>query len=54
MLLPPDSRDWVAENDLVHLVMEAVELCDLSGAQLERAWQRQPAVSSEPDDGAVD
>jgi transposase len=34
MLLPPDLRDWVAENDLVHLVMEAVELCDLSGAQL--------------------
>jgi transposase len=34
MLLPPDLRDWVAENDLVHLVLEAVELCDLSGAQL--------------------
>lgn len=34
MLLPPDLRDWVAENDLVHLVLEAVELCDLRGAQL--------------------
>jgi transposase len=34
MLLPPDLRDWVAENDLAHLVLEAVELCDMSGAQL--------------------
>ena len=25
MLLPPDLRDWVAENDLVHFVIEAVE-----------------------------
>ena len=34
MLLPPDLREWVAENDLVHLVLEAVELCDMRGAQL--------------------
>ena len=34
MLLPPDLREWVAENDLAHLVLEAVELCDMSGAQL--------------------
>jgi transposase len=25
MLLPPDLRDWVAEDDLVHFVLEAVE-----------------------------
>jgi len=33
MLLPPDLRDWVAENDLARLILECVELCDLSGAQ---------------------
>jgi transposase len=32
MLLPPDLRDWVAENDLARLILEAVELCDLQGA----------------------
>jgi transposase len=34
MLLPPDLREWVAQNELAHLVLEAVELCDLSGARL--------------------
>jgi hypothetical protein len=24
MLLPPDMRDWVPEDDLVHFVIEAV------------------------------
>ena len=30
MLLPPDLRDWVAEDDLVHFVIEAVERLPLS------------------------
>ena len=34
MLLPPDLREWVAKNDLAHLVLEAVELCALSSPQL--------------------
>ncbi|MDA7868536.1 hypothetical protein N9B28_01890 [bacterium] len=25
MLLPPDLRDWVGEDDLVHLVIEATK-----------------------------
>src|SRR6266568_2304443 len=25
MLMPPDLRDWVSEDDLVHFVIEAVE-----------------------------
>jgi hypothetical protein len=25
MLLPPDLRDWVEEDDLVHFVIEAVD-----------------------------
>jgi transposase len=32
MLLPPDLRDWVADNDLAKLILEAVELCDMQGA----------------------
>jgi transposase len=31
MLLPCDLRDWVAADDLVHFVIEAVEGMDLSG-----------------------
>jgi hypothetical protein len=30
MLLPPDLRDWVAEDDLVHFVIAAVERLPLS------------------------
>lgn len=32
MLLPPDLREWVKEDDLVHFVLEAVEGSDLSKA----------------------
>src|SRR5947207_15971785 len=34
MFLPPDLREWVADNELAHLILEAVELCDLRGAQV--------------------
>lgn len=34
MLLPPDVREWVADNDLAKFVLEAVELSDLQGAAL--------------------
>jgi transposase len=34
MLLPPDLREWVADNELAHLVLEAVELCDTGRARL--------------------
>lgn len=30
MLLPPDLRDWVADDDLVHFIIEAVERLPLS------------------------
>ena len=30
MLLPPDLREWVPEDDLVHFVIEAVEHMKLS------------------------
>jgi transposase len=32
MLLPPDLREWVADDDLAHFVLEAVESLDLGQA----------------------
>lgn len=34
LLLPPDLRDWVPEDHLVHFIMEAVGLLDLSAARV--------------------
>src|ERR1700690_3325581 len=34
MLLPPDLRDWVQEDDLAHFIIEAVQAVDLSLAAL--------------------
>jgi transposase len=34
MLLPPDVREWVADNELAHFVLEAVEATDLVGARV--------------------
>lgn len=34
LLLPPDLRDWVPEDDLVHFVLEAVEQVPLSHFQV--------------------
>jgi hypothetical protein len=33
LLLPPDLRDWVPEDHLVHCIMEAVGLLDLGTAR---------------------
>jgi transposase len=33
MFLPPDLREWVADNERAHLVLEATELCDLRAAR---------------------
>ena len=30
LLLPPDLRDWVPEDDMVHFVLEAVKGVDMS------------------------
>ena len=34
MLLPPDVREWVADNELAHFVLEAVEATNLAGARV--------------------
>lgn len=36
LLLPPDLRDWVPENHLVHFVMDAVGLLNLGSAQINQ------------------
>ena len=30
MLLPPDLRDWVSQDKMVHFIMDAVKALDLS------------------------
>ena len=34
MLLPPDLRDWVQQDDLVHLIVDGLAVLDLSSARL--------------------
>ena len=36
MLLPPDLREWVSQDDLVHFVIEAVEGMKLPGLKVNR------------------
>ena len=33
MFLPPDLREWAADNELAHLILEVVELCDVRAAR---------------------
>ena len=37
LLLPPNLRDWVAEDHLVHFIMDAVSLLDLSAAHVNHS-----------------
>jgi transposase len=34
LLLPPDLRDWLPENHMVHFIMDAVKALDLSSAKI--------------------
>ena len=34
LLLPPDWRDWVPEDHLMHCIMEAVGLLEVSAARI--------------------
>ena len=34
MLLPPDLRDWVSPDHMVHFIMDAVDALDLSRARV--------------------
>jgi transposase len=36
MLMPADLKEWVAGNDLVHFVVEAVSVCDMRKARVNR------------------
>jgi transposase len=36
MLLPPDLRDWVQDDDLVHFVIDAIAVLDVSAARLNQ------------------
>ena len=30
MMFPPDLREWISEDSMVHFIVEAVELLDIS------------------------
>lgn len=34
LLLPPDLRDWLPKDHLVHFIMDAVDLIDVSRARV--------------------
>jgi len=36
LLLPPDLRDWIAKNHMVHFVRDAVDALDLSAAKINQ------------------
>jgi|GEM_PF-3510123 len=51
MLLPPDLRDWVEENDLVHFILEVVaEIPDHQSVSIQRRssviWRNMPRANS--------
>ena len=36
MLLPPDLKDWVADDDLAHFIVEAAERVDMGAFHISR------------------
>ncbi len=36
LLLPPDLKDWVADDDLAHFIVEAVERVDMGAFHVSR------------------
>lgn len=42
LLLPPDMRDWVGDEDMVHFVLEAVEPLPLSAFKINRRGSGDP------------
>ena len=49
LLLPPDLRDWVPEDHLVHFLMEAVGLLDVSAARINQRGSGRPRAKSRAD-----
>ena len=36
LLLPPDLKDWVADDDLAHFIVEAAERVDITAFSVSR------------------
>jgi cytochrome c553 len=54
LLLPPDLRDWVAEDDLVHFIIQAVDRNLGDGGQLEPGLQSIPGTLGQPTGALAD
>ena len=52
-LLPPDMRDWLPEDDIVHLILDAVALMDLVGLRGDAQARRCGAGAVRAFDAAV-
>ena len=37
LLLPPDLKDWVADDDLAHFIVEAAERIDMGAVHVSRS-----------------
>ena len=54
MLLPPDLREWVPEDDLVHFVIEAVDRLPLESFLGQSPGDRSQTVSAPHDASPAD
>jgi transposase len=42
MLLPPDLREWVPEDSMVHFIIDAVESLDIQGFSVNERGSGSP------------
>jgi hypothetical protein len=54
MLLPPDLREWVPEDDLVHFVIESVDRLPLKGFRVNNRGTGGQTVSAPHDASPAD
>ena len=45
MMFPPDLREWLPENSMVHFVIDAVEMLDLEKFQTNERGSGNPQYS---------
>ena len=47
MLFPPDLRDWLPEDSMVHFIIDAVEMLDLQGFSVNSRGSGSPQYPPE-------
>ena len=54
LLLPPNLRDWVPDDHLVHFILDAVDALDLPPGQGQHPRHRQRAIPAAHVAGAAE